>query len=60
MASEMQQLLIFNDHKLLEVLIFHPKLSKESQVHLFDLLSQLIFIDEFTDFMSMQSANLLL
>lgn len=58
--SGLQKLLIFNQHDLLLSVISHPKLSSDSAVLLFDLLSQLIFMDEFTDYFSMRSACTLL
>lgn len=59
-SPDAQRLLIFNDHQLLEAVIFHPKLSTDSQILLYDVLSQVIFVESFTELMSMQSASILL
>lgn len=59
-ACGTEELLIFNQHDLLKSLINHPKLSSENAIVLFDLLSQVIFMNEFTDYLSKRSACMLI
>ena len=58
--ADYQQALLFNDYQLFASVIGHPKLATESCILIYDLLSQVIFIEQFTDYFSMRVATMLL
>lgn len=59
-SQEIPQLQIFNEHKFLLTVIQNQNLNQESALLIYDFLSQIVFMDQYSDPFSMNSAIKLL